>query len=1666
MKHCIGTVGAEGLQNIQIREDIPVVNGGSIILNPEGYLAVGEETSEESAGAYDVIQGEAEMENALENLDHTHVYGGWVQTVAPGCETEGERTRTCSDCGKTQTQAVEATGHDHYTLGSGTVKCHLCDTEWTLELSSKALHFESTSAQAQQLTSQVQPAEWATLVIWQVEAGGEAVVQVDDDGNVTPLGEGTAYILATVDGGEVSLSARCRVDVGQGLRLTARNSYVVSGKTLQMTAYRLPENTKETVTWSLADTTYATINAKSGLITAKKNLAEPVSITVMAVNQDESRIGVTDLTVLPASAKLSILHNGEVWGQTKGAVQTVTVDKYEKTVITLDARMEQVGKLDNAVWSSSSTSIAKVKDGVVTLVKPGTVTITAKDANGIAASVKLKVIYLDAASKLTAKADIPSMGLQLGYSTTMEVFGTDKEAPLPVDELTFSIPASQQSIARVDGSGMITAGNKTGTATVTAAIRNDPLKRKVTLKVKVIAVQTAEMILRAEAGEPAQVIMLDVDGKVTEDTTRAVSYQVYLDKDHVQSGSYKFTIGKELIGKKADGSLVAMTGTAVTWATTDNRVATVAANKDGSATVTVKAKTDGACVITATSKDIAKIQSGVMVYVRDYAPRLESTSLTMNSKRLSGVSTRLVESYDAEITSWKLYEYDSKTKKYLTEESTRLTPVWENGVLTIKPEMEIKNSAIKLRLDVGYRKTPDGEERKKEFFLTLKVSNSVPTITVKQDAKFNLHTGTETKLTVTAANAAVTNVAVDEPETSTFCQKAYADGVVTLELTPAYKDLGVLDAKVTLQVSLNDYRDPVSKTVTMSTAVNKPSITVKQPAKFNLFYKDSKAAIQVTAKNLVVRDVKLVPGSTATFERVEFNPETGNLTIGFTEDYITNRGKVDTSASLLIYLDGYNAPITKAVTIGTVTTKPSVSLTPASSVINTVLSDDHSALIRVYNKTAQEYVPVLAENVKASFATMTQEENEVRLTLTEVPGKTNKGGTATVTVQPENWMSAIKLSYKVTVQSAMPTVSFTQSTVKLNRVFPHETAQTEVVLSQSNLTIDGITLQRAPKTDAQLEDIYNINYEISGNKITFSMDPNYMPKSGTYEFRCTVRSGGLYLPIKTIKVTVVATAPGVKLKSSTIKVNKLYDYTFNSDEMPKTSASLTNGSGYQLSGLEVMSTTHNAVTAFYDPTDGMIYPILMDTVPNGKYTLMLQPTLRQLEPERTIVLPAEFFVKLTIQVRDTKPVPKLGKSTLTLNRVFCLQEDVTTLKMNSVYAKVKSVSFEPTAKAGTDARKQADKIALYYSDGQIGAGMRSINDIPKAGTYSYRYTVTLDNDLVLSPQTIKVTVNAALPTVKLSTSTVKLNKLLKKQAVGEAAVTITGGGTYVVEDLVPPDNWSNNDISISYSEHTGKLTVNLKNVNAASKTHKITLTPVVRLGDTGLRVYLSKKLTLNVQVYSGTPTVTLSAKGKLDAILADSAITYTVSKLTNIAGTIEKVELAGADAALFKAELVNSGSKPAVKLTMAEGAVFATNMTYKPQLVFHIGDRAITNTVSVKVSQSGLKFASVAAMPVYQSQTRTVRCTVTMTSPAGAEMDKIALSTKSSATFLKALGADNNMMVSMAADKRSAMVTFFVKNPGYLTYGKSYTVYLDVTPEGCASNVKPTQVKLTVKAYK
>ena len=420
--------------------------------------------------------------------------------------------------------------------------------------------------------------------------------------------------------------------------------------------------------------------------------------------------------------------------------------------------------------------------------------------------------------------------------------------------------------------------------------------------------------------------------------------------------------------------------------------------------------------------------------------------------------------------------------------------------------------------------------------------------------------------------------------------------------------------------------------------------------------------------------------------------------------------------------------------------------------------------------------------------------------------------------------------------------------------------------------------------------------------------------------------------------------------------------------------------------------------------------------------------------------------KITV---DTKlPTVKLGATTLKLNSLFTAQTAETAVWLTQGNLDIGTMDFVSAAKEGTAAREEGEKIRLIYDPKTetIQAGFK--DQLPKAGTYSYTYTAYLEDGTPLKSGTLKVTVAATAPKVKLSASSVKLNRYLVGQEKATVKVTLTDGTGYQVTDFEGLPEY------MSYDAETGDLTVALPDGSFIGET--CNLYPIVRDTESGQEVRLdTTKLTLKVQTYDTDKlTASLSATGKLDTVNPDSVIAYTVTRVSNCLGTVESVDLEGQDADLFQADLDTTGVKPVVLLRLLPGESYATNRTYKVQFRFAVcGVEVLSSVQAVKVSQTALKVTAPKSVTYYLSQSTPLKCSLSANLP----LESVALNAKTAQEFQDALGGEENLCLV------GNRLEFRLGNPGVLTAGKSYSVQLELLPENAASNAKPTAVKLTVK---
>ncbi len=158
----------------------------------------------------------------------------------------------------------------------------------------------------------------------------------------------------------------------------------------------------------------------------------------------------------------------------------ITLDKNELTIkvgktATLTPTIEPADATNkNVTWSSSDETVATVSDGVVTGVKAGIATITAKTANGltVTATVTVEEIPVTKITLPTAKASM-TIGGTMDLNPTIE--------PVDATNTHISWSSSNQGVATVDASGRVTAKGA-GTATITGTAASGA---KVTLVVTV-----------------------------------------------------------------------------------------------------------------------------------------------------------------------------------------------------------------------------------------------------------------------------------------------------------------------------------------------------------------------------------------------------------------------------------------------------------------------------------------------------------------------------------------------------------------------------------------------------------------------------------------------------------------------------------------------------------------------------------------------------------------------------------------------------------------------------------------------------------------------------------------------------------------------------------------------------------------------------------------------------------------------------------------------------------------------------------------------------------------------------------------------------------------------------------------------------------------------------
>ena len=422
-------------------------------------------------------------------------------------------------------------------------------------------------------------------------------------------------------------------------------------------------------------------------------------------------------------------------------------------------------------------------------------------------------------------------------------------------------------------------------------------------------------------------------------------------------------------------------------------------------------------------------------------------------------------------------------------------------------------------------------------------------------------------------------------------------------------------------------------------------------------------------------------------------------------------------------------------------------------------------------------------------------------------------------------------------------------------------------------------------------------------------------------------------------------------------------------------------------------------------------------------------------------------VKLTHKITVTSKAPaiKLSTTTLRLNRVFPWMQAAASVTLNQGNLNVSGIRFESVPEK-LRVRCEGTRILAQSKDGQT---------MPAKGKYTIAYYAQIEtgsDDAYEIPGKLTVQVEEKIPTVKLSSSTVKLNRSLAGKEIATVKVSVSNPEHYHLQYFASlPEG-------VTYESSTGELRIILTENTMNGGTFQLN---GMKLWMDGLcpSAELDKSLTLKIQTYDKAPAFRLSAKGKLDVLNPDSEIVYT-PKLTNCLGAPAAVELTGDNGDLFHVSL---DSKGRIHLTLAKsGENYSTKTTYKVTPVLTACGQKITGAVlSVKLTQSAFKLAKLPNRTVFTTQSTNLTQKFTVASPAGAKMAGVTLNAKTTAALREAVRTAGGIRF----DTQSGMITvpsgaFTNLKPG------RYTLILDVTPANTVPGIKPAQAKLTLTVRK
>ncbi|HET6680183.1 MAG TPA: Ig-like domain-containing protein [Gemmatimonadaceae bacterium] len=340
--------------------------------------------------------------------------------------------------------------------------------------------------------------------VW--SSSDEGVATVDgNNGTVKGMAQGTAIIVATVDGARATATVNVLGVPVSTVQVSLPSSVLPSGGSMQASVVLRDASgtalTDRAVAWQSSNSSIATVDA-NGIVKAVAN----GNVNISAVS--EGKVGSAALVVATPVASGVVIEPKSV-SVMEGMTAPMTASVVDQGGTPISGK--------TVSWSSDNTGVVTVgQDGKVRGVSGGTATVRAFSGS-LSATSTVTVTSVPVAS-VEVSPEIVSQ--PVGYEATLTALARDASGNV-LSGRPAAWSSSNPAVATVDARGEV-AGVTSGTAIITAAIEGQTAQSQVTItaaKATVPAVASITVTLAASSlslGESTQAsaVLRDAQGNV------------------------------------------------------------------------------------------------------------------------------------------------------------------------------------------------------------------------------------------------------------------------------------------------------------------------------------------------------------------------------------------------------------------------------------------------------------------------------------------------------------------------------------------------------------------------------------------------------------------------------------------------------------------------------------------------------------------------------------------------------------------------------------------------------------------------------------------------------------------------------------------------------------------------------------------------------------------------------------------------------------------------------------------------------------------------------------------------------------------------------------------------------------------------------------------------